>query len=239
MAGTKGEFLRQELHQLVEAMSPGEQIAPERELMVRYDVARETLRRALDELAAEGVIERRAGVGTFVSRPKLTQAVRVRSFTQDMAERHMSSASRIIRHSVAVAGAVLGQALRISPGDRVLSIERLRLADGEPMALESLSIPAALVPDLDIVSLRSRSLYETLASDYGISIEGGTQTIEATVADEEESRLLRVPLLSPALLIERVTWDQNERRIEFVRSRYRGDRYKFQVDLAGAPAAHS
>jgi GntR family transcriptional regulator len=204
-------------------------------LVARFDVARETLRRAIDELIAEGVVERRPGVGTFVSRTKLTQAIRTRSFTQDMAERRMSSSSRIVNHSVSVAGARLGRFLHISPGDQVLNVERLRLANDEPMALESLSIPSQLVPGLDVESLSSRSLYETLLQEYGIEVAGGRQTIEATVTDEAESLLLEIPLLSPALLIERTTWADDGRRIEFVRSRYRGDRYKFEVDLAGAP----
>jgi GntR family transcriptional regulator len=204
--------------------------------MVRFGVARETIRRAIDELIVDGLLERRPGVGTFVTRRKLTQQFRVQSFTQDMRARKMTSTSRLISHSESMAGARLGQVLHISPGDRVLTIQRLRLADNEPMALELLSMPRELVPGLDVELLGSQSLYEILARDYGIEIVGGTQTIEATVTDERESELLGIPPLSPALLIERTTWNGEGRRIEAVRSTYRGDRYKFEVDLTGLPA---
>ena len=96
---------------------PGDRLAPERELMVQFGVARETIRRAIDDLIAEGLLERRPGVGTFVTHTKLTQQVRVQSFTQDMRARRMTSTSRLISHSRGLAGARLGQLLRISPGD--------------------------------------------------------------------------------------------------------------------------
>jgi GntR family transcriptional regulator len=100
------------------------------------------------------------------------------------------------------------------------------------MALELLSVPRALVPGLDPATLAERSFYDTLRQDFGIEISGGSQTMEATVTDPSESELLGVPELSPALLVERVTWDQHERRVEAVRSVYRGDRYKFHIDLS-------
>lgn len=236
MARVKGDELRRGLRSLIDEASPGDRLPPERDLIGNFGVARETVRRALDDFIAEGRLERRPGVGTFVTRPKITKQFRMQSFTEDMQARGMTSSSQIISVSEGIAGARTGAALQISPGANVLSIRRLRLADGEPMALESLRLPADLVPGLQVDELQDHSLYAILRSVYGIELHNGTQTIEATVTDEEQARLLRVAPLSPALLVDRVTWTADERRVESVRSIYRGDRYRFEVDLTDGPA---
>lgn len=235
MGSSKRDEVERVLLERLRARQPGDQLAPERELCEELGVSRQTLRRVLDDLERSGYVERRQGAGTFVCRPKIEHAFRIQSFTQDMQARRMEASSRLLSHRREMAGARLGSQLRISPGDEVLSLRRLRLADGEPMALEELSMPMALVGGLDPTTLESRSLYETLRTDHGIEISGGAQTMEATVTDPEESRLLTVPELSPALLVERVTWDQQGRYVESVRSIYRGDRYKFHLELSAAP----
>ncbi len=234
MTTSKGDLVRQRLLALIEELPQGEQLPSERVLGERFGVARETLRRALDDLADDGLLVRRQGSGTFVARPKLTQTFRVQSFSEDMRARRMSSSSRLISHRSRAAGARMGARLQISPGDPVLTMRRLRLADGEPMALEDVTIPEALIPGFDPELLGNDSLYTTLSRRYGIEIASGSQTMEATVLDDEEAALLAVAPLSPAILVERVTWMQDGRRVEAVRSLYRGDRYQFQVDLDGS-----
>lgn len=236
MTSGKGEEVRQRLRELVDSTSPGHRLPAERDLTDRFHVARETLRRAVEDFIAQGLLERRRGVGTFVTRPKITQQFRVQSFTQDMQARGMTSSSVVVSAGRRTAGVWTAAALRLGPEDEVFSIRRLRLADGDPMALESLFLPVALVPDLDTDALEHQSLYELLAARYGLAIASGTQTIEATVTDEADSDLLRVPPLSPALQVDRITWTAEGRRVESVRSIYRGDRYRFEVELTGGPA---
>ncbi len=103
--------------------------------------------------------------------------------------------------------------------------------DGEPMALEVLHVPAAMVPDLTEADLENASFYDLLQDRYGVTIVSGTQTIEPTVTNEEESEALGVPLHSPAFLFERTTLAQSGQPIEFVRSFYRGDRYRLVTEL--------
>ena len=110
--------------------------------------------------------------------------------------------------------------------------KRVRLADRETMAIETLHVRAALVPDLTAADLERGSFYELLRERYGVSIEGGVQTIEPTVTNEEESSALGVPLHSPAFMFERFTRDENGDTVEFVRSIYRGDRYRLVTDLS-------
>src|SRR5436189_43044 len=118
-----------------------------------------------------------------------------------------------------------------TPSEPILVAKRLRLADSEPMAIETLHIPAALVPGLTPESLVG-SFYELLQERYGIVVASGTQAIEPTVTNEEESSALGVPLHSPAFLFERTSRDAEERTIEFVQSVYRGDRYRIVTELS-------
>jgi len=228
---TKFETLRDQIHDLISDAPTGLRIPAERELCERFGVARETLRKALDDLARDGYLVRRQGAGTFVARPKIAQRFRLRSFTEDMEIRGLTSTSKMLWNKRSPAGARLGARLQVSPTEEIITMRRLRLADGEPMALELLSVPISLIPDLDPAILADRSFYEYLRSEHGVVIVGGTQTMEPTVLDADEAELLAVPPLSPALLVERVTWTDTGRRVEAVRSVYRGDRYKFHLDL--------
>src|SRR6266576_3563728 len=127
----------------------------------------------------------------------------------------------------------VGQAI---PSERRLSsdlgIRRLRLADGEPMALETLHVPAAIVPGLTREKLEDSSFYDLLEREYGVVISSGTQSIEPTVTNEEESELLGVPLHSPAFLFERTSRTASGETVEFVRSLSRGDRYRLVAELS-------
>jgi GntR family transcriptional regulator len=113
----------------------------------------------------------------------------------------------------------------------VVRARRLRLADGEPMALETLHAPCALVPGLTAEDLERGSFYELLATRYGIVLGVGLQTTEPTVLSDEEARVLDAPVHSPAFLFERVTRDGEGQPIEYVRSLYRGDRYQLVTEL--------
>src|SRR5207302_10372586 len=107
---------------------------------------------------------------------------------------------------------------------------RLRLADNEPMAIEFLTVPRTLLPDLTGDDLESASFY-TLLGQQGVNIAAGFQTIEPTVTSEEESEVLGVPLHSPAFLFERIPESGRGEVVEFVRSVYRGDRYQLISEL--------
>jgi GntR family transcriptional regulator len=128
--------------------------------------------------------------------------------------------------------------LHVSPSEPVVSARRLRLADGDPMAIELLNVRASLVPDLTASDLEQNSFYDLLVDRYGIEIAGGTQTVEPTVTNDDESAALGVPLHSPALVFERVTRTADGDVIEFTSSTYRGDRYRLVTELGvgGRPA---
>jgi GntR family transcriptional regulator len=174
---------------------------------------------------------RRRGSGTYVQHPKMSQELTMTSFSEDMRRRGFVPGSRMLSMNTTHAGARLGRLLQVSPSEPIVVVKRLRLADGEPMAIETLHIPDALVPGLTPTMLTG-SFYELLQERYSIVVASGTQAIEPTVTNDEESEALGVPLHSPAFLFERTSRDVNERTIEFVHSVYRGDRYRIVSELS-------
>jgi GntR family transcriptional regulator len=227
----KQDEIRERVMELIESLEEGQAIPSERRLCEQLGVSRLTLRAALDDLVREGHLTRRHGSGTYVSRPKIAQPLTLTSFSEDMRRRGMVPGSRTLELRVVPAGARLGRRLQLSPESPVVRVKRLRLADGEPMALEVLHVPAALVPGLTQADLENQSFYELMEDRYGVVISSATQTIEPTVTSAEESEALGVPLHSPAFLFERTTLTTSGHPMEFVRSFYRGDRYQIVTEL--------
>jgi GntR family transcriptional regulator len=235
---TKQRETRESVLELIESLEVGSAIPSERQLSVDLAVSRLTVRAALDELVREGYLVRRQGAGTFVAAPKVAKGMDVSSFSEDMRARGLTPASRTLDLSVVPAGARLGRLLHVSPSEPIVSARRLRMADGEPMAIELLHVRASLVPGLTAADLEQHSFYDLLVDRYEIEIAGGTQTVEPTVTNDDESAALGVPLHSPALLFERVTRTGSGDVIEFTSSTYRGDRYRLVTELGmgGRPA---
>ena len=146
----------------------------------------------------------------------------------------MRPSSRVVSFEVQSAGAKLGQRLHLSPVEEVWVITRLRLADDETMAIEWLHAPRRFLPDLKHEDLAQQSFYELLRERRGIVIASGVQTIEPTVTSQEQADLLGVPVHSPAFLFERTTEGDGGEVVEFVRSVYRGDRYRLVTELRPA-----
>jgi GntR family transcriptional regulator len=235
---TKQRETRERVLELIESLEVGDAIPSERQLGTDLGVSRLTVRAALDQLVREGYLVRRRGAGTFIAEPKVAKGIDISSFSDDMRARGLTPGSRTLDLRTIPAGARLGRILHVSPSEPVLSIKRLRLADGEPMAIEQLHVRASLVPGLTGEDLETNSFYDLLSSRYEIAIVGGTQTVEPTVTNEEESGALGVPLHSPALLFERVTRSADGDVVEFTGSTYRGDRYRLVTELGvgGRPA---
>jgi len=229
--GTKQSETRNSVLDLIEQLGVGDAIPSERQLCTDLGVSRLTVRAALDDLVRDGMLVRKHGSGTFVSEPKIAQELTMTSFTEDMRRRGMEPGSKTLDLRTVPSGAHLGRLLHVSPSEPVVIISRLRLADHETMAIETLHVRASLVPGLAHDDLERQSFYDILQERYGIEIVGGTQTIEPTVTNEEESAALGVPLHSPAFLFERTTRAADGGIVEYVRSIYRGDRYKLVTEL--------
>lgn len=227
---TKRERLHEALETLLGQMAPGEMIPAERELCTLYDVSRGTVRLVLDDLVSEGRVERRHGSGTYVTQPKMAVMLSMTSFTEDMKRRGLRPAAKVLDFKTQAADFKLARHLVISPGEDVHTVKRLRLADDRPMAIEILHVPAARMPRLQRADVETKSFYQ-LVDEHNIVLTSGAETIEATIVDVEEAALLDVPVHSPAFLFQRTAYDDAGSPIEYVRSVYRGDRYRIELEL--------
>src|SRR3989454_11069551 len=211
---SKQEETRDRVLDLVESLEVGQPIPAERQLATDLGVSRLTLRAALDDLVRDGYLDRRHGSGTYVTEPKIAQPLPLTSCSEELRRRGMVPGTRPLELATPSAGARLARRLQVSPSERLVRVKRLRMADAQPMAMEVLHIPEALVPGLTKADLENRSFYDLLGERYGIVIASGTQSIEPTVTNEEESEVLGVPLHTPAFLFERTTYAESGRIVE-------------------------
>jgi GntR family transcriptional regulator len=219
----KGEFVR------------GEALPSETALTKRFGVSRTTARSALDHLESAGLIERRSGRGSIVLPPKVDQPLNLlTSFGEDMRARGLHPGYRDVRTAVHRAGAEVAAALGVGPRTAVLRIDRVHLADDDPIALSSSYLaPAAVAPDVPIdENVLSGSLYAWLESECGVRIAGGSEVIESEVADRETAAILAVPVGAPLLVARRTARDATRTPIEYAVRRYRADRYRYRIELS-------
>lgn len=210
----------------------GDRLPPERLLAETFSISRMTVRQAMNELVHEGFLVRKPGQGTFVAKPKLVQGLfKLSSFSEDMRSRGLSPSSKVISFQKIQPSACIADALLLKPHQEVFRIERLRLANGEPMALETTHLPASRCSGLSENELATGSLYKLLEEKLGIILDKAQETLEASLANSYEAKLLNIAKGDPVILRERTTYDINELPIEFVKSIYRADRYKFQFLL--------
>ncbi len=227
----KGEQLGEFLEALAVSLSPGTMLPSERALAERYGVARMTVRQELERLEAKGFIFRVQGKGTFVAEPKFTQSQELTSFSEDMRARGMVPGSVVLSSEVTEALEIVARELDLEVGDPIVRIDRVRTADGEPMAYERAHLPAARFPGLENEGLADASLYTILQSKWGVRLGRALQRVSVVTLDDEEAERLHVSPGRSAFLFERTTLAVDGSTVEYVRSLYRGDRYQVATEL--------
>ena len=210
-------------------LGPDAAIPSERELMTTYDVSRSTVRKSIESLVADGLLHRIHGKGTFVARPRLETRLHLASFSQDMRRRGLTPSTVLLGIEADVPTREVASALSLGDGEAAWRLDRVRLADGQPIALESGWYPQALLPGLDRQDL-SGSLYQTLEHTYGYVIDAAEQTLWGESAEGVVARRLDAPVHTPLLVFRRISRAGGQ-TLEYVVSRYRGDRYQIHMSL--------
>jgi GntR family transcriptional regulator len=225
----KGTQLRSILEELIGTLRPGDPLPSERELAERYDLARMTVRAEITRLAAEGLVERAQGRGTFVAEPRVAQAAALSSFTEDMKARGLVAGSRVLGQDTMAADAVVARGLDVAPGTPVVRLRRVRTADGDPMALEEAFLDAARFPELADVELEGASLFDVLESTFGVRFPTADQRVVAIEIVGEDANLLHVAPGRAGLKFHTILLDEDERPLAYAWSLFRGDRYEIRL----------
>ncbi len=199
-------------------------IPPERKLAEEFKASRVTIRKAIGKLEADNVVYKVQGGGTYTVEPGIVKSLKLTSFSEDIRARGMVPSSRVLLHERAQADREASWRLKVSPGADVYLLRRLRLADGEPMCLEEVTVPLEYVPDIEKQNITG-SFYDVLQHKYGLLPVWADQVVSPVVLEPGDVKLLQVAPYSPALKIVRVTFDAKGRRIETTTSLYRGDKY--------------
>ena len=229
VATTKRAQVRGILEQLIDAeLHPGDAIPSERALVTRLGVSRVTIRQAIADLVEAGALERVHGKGTNVTGPQVDSRLHLTSFSREMRARGLIPATVVLSAAEEFASDDVAYALRIRPGRPVIRVERLRTADGTPMAYEVGYYPSTLFPRL--LERELGSLYDVFASEYGVVVTSGEQTVRAEAADAHQARILGIAKRAPLLVQERVTYAGNQ-VIEMSSSAYRADRYRIHMAI--------
>jgi GntR family transcriptional regulator len=226
--------LTRELRTLAESVGAGERFPSERELTERYDVSRVTVQQAIADLVRSGHLRRQQGRGTFVSEPKVERPLQAtNSFSEDMRQKGLAPSSELVSHERLAANGRLSRELGVEAGAEVVLVERLMLADDEPMAVHQTYLRGDLCGPLierHIDELRrGGSLYDLLENTGGLQLAEAEETVEATQASAEIADLLGMNDGDPILWIVRRTSLTDGTRLELSEMSYRGDRYRLTL----------
>lgn len=214
-----------------DSMTPNEKLLSERELTQAYGVSRITVRLALHELEKRGLVYKKHGKGTYVSeiREPAVDLSSAYSFTDQMRRIGKIPQTYILLLRTIEANDYVAKQLQLQLGERVVELERLRLADGVPMMLERTYIPAHLVPDMTEERLNQKPLYEIFAEDYGQMIRLAEEEFYASLALDNEASQLGIKSGSPVLHLLRKTYNDRNLLIEYTFSIARADQFRYKI----------
>lgn len=211
---------------------PGSLIPSERELSEKYGISRMTARQAITDLVNEGIFYREQGKGTFVSNRKITQQlIHLTGFTEDIRARGQLPSTKVLSAEMSPADEATAEKLRIEPGTLIFRLQRLRLADDEPLAIEVSQIHFKGCERLLEEDLEHNSLYRVLESKFGIMLMEADQELEAGLVGNDEAQILNIAPGSPVLFTRRTTYTERNQPIEYARAMYCGHKYTFYTHM--------
>ena len=223
------EILRKNI--LAGVWKAGDKIPTEKELSETFGVSTAVVRQAVSLLVNEGFLVKRQGKGTFVTDTRVRQGPRkLSSFSEEMAAMGLKASSIVLEKGIKEADEKISKALQIQPKTRVIMVKRLRLANDEPLGIQTFYIPEYMVPDF-LQNDLTQSLYELLETKYGIVIKSAHEKYYATILDKYECKLLKVKWPFAGFIVERSAFDATGSPVEYTESVIRSDKYSVQVHL--------
>lgn len=217
-------------------LKPGAQLPPEGDLMRRFGVSRPTIRQAIQNLASRGLIEIRRGKGTFAALPRMTQPLASLSgFVEDMELLGRRASARVVDKRVVKAGEAVASRLAVAHDAEVVRIQRVRLADGVPVSFDDTFLPLDVGLRIMSDDLENHPIFSLLEGKYATPLIEAEYRLEARAAEAVVAQALGVEPLSPLLVIERTTYTEGGRPIDYETLYYRGDLVQFTTRLARRP----
>lgn len=225
----KSHVVMGQILELIEQAEPGAHLPTERQLAARFQTSRTTVRQALAALAANGRVARTQGSGTVVAVPDLLYVRQLTSYSEDLRAQGHTASGLIRELEYEPAGAEAAAALGLAPTDRVTRVDRVRIVNGEPLALEVARLPGEL-SGLRQHLVSRESLYAVLAAEYGIHPARSQDVVATALASPAEAEALHIEVGAALLSIQRTAYDASGLPVEFTRSAFRGDRFRFVAD---------
>jgi len=218
------------IRQRIEAkqLRPGDAVSSERELARIHGVSLMTARHALAGLEREGIVERRRGAGTFVAPPRI-QFNKLMSYTEQMASRGLPPSSKVITAKIVEGEQEIAARLGLGATSRMVKIERVRLTDDEPFALETCYLPGDEFADLVHAPLARGSLFAALEHDYDVELAYADEEVDATVAEGRVAQLLNLRAGAPLLRMRQVIYSSKTKPVIYVIGFYRSERHSLFI----------
>lgn len=208
----------------------GSRIPSERQLSAQFGVSRMTLRQAIQTLVDEGILDQRAGSGTYVSNEKIQEKMSgVTSYTDIILAQGKTPSSKTVSYHMLEPSLSEMERLKIKQSSRVLRMERIRYGDGIPICFEIATVPEKIVMGLSKKDVTD-SFYASLEEKKGLIPKVSKQIVSATLASERIAEYLDIKKGDAILLLRQTTSLQNGEPFEYVRTQYVGDRFEFYLD---------
>jgi GntR family transcriptional regulator len=215
----------------------GAQLPPENRLSERFGVSRTTVRKAIENLVARRLVEIRRGRGTFVTEPRITQDLtELTGFVEDMQTLGLEPSARLLDQRMLPADATVAGRLALPIGSLVMRFQRVRLADGRPISFDETYLPREIGEKIATHNLDDEPIFALLEQRYQMPLTEAEYRMEAAVASPTVAEALQAVEGAPVFLIERTSYTNDHRPIDFERLYYRGDKISFVTRLARKPA---
>lgn len=212
-------------------LKSGDLLPSEAQLCSVFKVSRSTVRQAIGELESNGLVVRRRGKGTYITKAKVERdAGRIYSFTSEMKKLGHKATSQSVEFERRRAPKDIAAKMHLSSGEDVFYMLRIRMADGVPLLVEKTHTPAHIVPDLTADLLKDNSLYAVM-SEHGVQIVSARETFETVLINQKYAKLLNCESNQPAFLLTRVSTDQGGNICEVTQSLMRGDLVKYVIEV--------